>query len=105
MKTVFVKYSNERSDSFSIKTIIEQDESGKRYVKKLPLTDEAVSHVKSMLDYGRRIDEIYSEGGFLLRLFLQLTMELPLSTLSVSLWRMNLKKSTVMVILRLLLTV
>lgn len=64
MKTVFVKYSNERSDSFSIKTIIEQDESGKRYVKKLPLTDEAVSHVKSMLDYGRRIDEIYSEGGF-----------------------------------------
>lgn len=47
-KIVYVKYSNERDDKFKIKTIIEQDDSGKRYVKKYAMSEAAMAHILSI---------------------------------------------------------
>lgn len=44
-KIVYIKYSNERDDKFKIKTVIEQDDFGKRYVKKYAMTDAATAHI------------------------------------------------------------
>ena len=47
-KIVYVKYSNERDDRFKIKTVIEQDENGARYVKKYALTEAAKTHIEDI---------------------------------------------------------
>ena len=44
-KIIHVKYSNERDDKFKIKTVIEQDDFGKRCVKKYAMTEAAKTHI------------------------------------------------------------
>lgn len=43
---VFVKYSNDRAPEFQIKTLIVEDSLGKRTVRKIPQTPEAIGHVE-----------------------------------------------------------
>ncbi len=46
---LYTKYSNDRAPQYQIKTVICEDASGKRQVRKYPLTPEATDHVKSMV--------------------------------------------------------
>lgn len=52
---VYVKYSNERDDRFKIKTVIQQDENGERYVEKHALTEEAREHVRKNAAYAKKL--------------------------------------------------
>lgn len=51
-ETKYVKYSNDRDSKFAIRTDIRTLEDGTPYVVKLPMTEEAIPHVK-------RIEEAY----------------------------------------------
>lgn len=45
---IYSKHSNERSPEYAIRTDIEQDEAGKRFVVKYPLTERANEHIASL---------------------------------------------------------
>ncbi len=45
----YVKYSNDRSEEYKIKTVICQGEDNRKEVRKYPLTEKAKEHVKNML--------------------------------------------------------
>ena len=45
-KTIFVKYSNERSEEFSIRTVICMENAEKKVIK-TPCSEKAEKHVKN----------------------------------------------------------
>ncbi len=49
LPVMYTKYSNDRAPQYQIKTVICRDESGKKQVRKYPLTEESKEHVRSML--------------------------------------------------------
>lgn len=46
----YVRYSNDRAESFRIRTEILRDDRGNRIVRKYPLTKEAEAHVRHMME-------------------------------------------------------
>lgn len=63
MKTVFTKYSTERSPEYAIKTVILSDDEGNLQVRKCPSSEEALPHVKKMLESYDKINSVYAEAG------------------------------------------
>ena len=62
MKTIFVKYSNERSAEFSIRTAICLD-GGKRKVIKTPCSEKADKHVKNIYRWFEELEKLYTGKG------------------------------------------
>lgn len=50
-KVEYAKFSSNRKKDFATITTIEQDNNGKKVVRKVPLFDEAKDHIKKMQDY------------------------------------------------------
>lgn len=65
MKTLYVKYSNERNEKYRIKTSVIEDGS-KRLIKKTPLSEKAENHVKMMYDSFLRLSDIYENTDVLI---------------------------------------
>ena len=61
-KTIFVKYSNERSEAFAIRTDIYQMDSQKK-VKKSPCSEKAEIHVRNIYRWFRELEKLYAESG------------------------------------------
>lgn len=58
-KTIFTKYSNDRSEQFNIRTDICQDIMGNRHVVKYAIGEAAQEHVNRMFASCRRLEQIY----------------------------------------------
>lgn len=58
----YTRYSNDRAPKYQIKTEISKDDQGKMIVKKLPLCNEAVEHIRGIEDAYRKLTKRY-EGG------------------------------------------
>lgn len=56
---IYSKYSNERSEKFKIRTYIVEDLEGKKLVYKLPLTQEAHTHINNIDTYCGLLSEAY----------------------------------------------
>ena len=54
-KIIYAKCSNERDKQFSVKTIIYEDETGKKKVKKCPDTKEAEKHVRQIYQWYQQL--------------------------------------------------
>ncbi len=63
-KRIYVKYSDERSRKFMIRTDINIDEKGKKYVSKRAIVPEGVSHLRHILNCHKALKERYSRSGF-----------------------------------------
>ena len=63
-KIIFSKYSNDRNVRFKIHTDILEDESGKRYVRKVGMTEEGKSHLKAMSEKAQKLSELYQGSIF-----------------------------------------
>lgn len=63
-KIIFSKYSNDRNVRFKIHTDILEDESGKRYVRKVGMTEEGKSHLKAMSEKAQKLSELYRGSIF-----------------------------------------
>lgn len=59
---LFVKYSNERAEEFSIRTELWEDESGNRKIVKAPISSYALKHVQNMDEAYTKLLERYSNG-------------------------------------------
>ena len=62
-RCIYVKYSDERGRRFMIRTAIDRDESGKKYVSKRAIAPEGVSHLKHILNCHETLRERYRESG------------------------------------------
>jgi len=69
---IYSKHSNERSLECAIRTDIEQDEDGKRYVVKYPLTDNANEHIASMNKKYQMLSKQYEQSVFIPNKYKQL---------------------------------
>ncbi len=58
----YTKYSNDRAAEYAIRTEIGEDESGRKYVRKYPLTEAAADHVRGMAYAYEQLVKKY-EGG------------------------------------------
>lgn len=58
----YVKYSNDRDIRYAIKTEIKKRSDGHKIVRKIPLSDEAIPHIKNMQKYYEGLKKRY-EGG------------------------------------------
>ena len=63
-KVVFSKYSNDRNIKFKIRTDILQDENNRRYVRKVGMTDEGKTHLKTMSEMARQLELVYADSIF-----------------------------------------
>ena len=63
-KIIFSKYSNDRNVKFKIHTDILEDESKKRYVRKVGMTEEGKSHLKGMFEKAQKLSELYQGSIF-----------------------------------------
>ncbi len=59
-RTIYSKHSNERDPAFQIRTDIEVDGYGKKYVVKYPLHPEASAHLENMNEARRDLTEEFS---------------------------------------------
>ena len=55
-KIIYAKCSNERDKQFSVKTIIYENETGKKKVKKCPDTKEAEKHVRQIYQWYQQLE-------------------------------------------------
>lgn len=65
-KAIFIKYSDNRKEEFSIITKICVDEDGKKHVKKEAATAEALEHIKGIYSFYSEKEAEYKAGGLLL---------------------------------------
>ena len=56
----YARYSNDRAESFRIRTEILQDKEGCKTVRKYPLTKEAEAHVRHMPEAYEKLKERYA---------------------------------------------
>lgn len=63
-KIIFSKYSNDRNKNFKIHTDILEDETGKRYVRKVGMTEEGRAHLKVMSENAVGLETIYEKTIF-----------------------------------------
>ena len=61
-RTVFSKYSNERSERFAIRTDIQMDESGNRYARKVACYPEGKDHIEKLATWMEELSKVY-EGS------------------------------------------
>lgn len=61
---IYSKHSNERSPEYAIRTDIEKDGNGHRYVVKYPLSEKAAEHVASMSEKYLMLLEQYADSVF-----------------------------------------
>lgn len=61
-KTIYLKYSNERSRELSIITRIMRDEEGKKYILKCAAFPEAIEHIKKIEKNYRLLSDTYKES-------------------------------------------
>lgn len=59
---LYSKYSNDRDERFAIRTDIVENESG-RIVRKVPVSKEAISHVRQMKRWEETLDAAYRKAG------------------------------------------
>ena len=64
-ETIFVKYSDERSPEFAVRTDVLTDHKGKRYVEKTALSPAGTSHLQHIEDCYRKLSERYRNSGLL----------------------------------------
>ncbi len=62
--TIYSKYSNDRVDEFKIRTDIAISRTGRKIIKKFPLTEAAKEHVFGMRDAYAGLVEKYKGGDF-----------------------------------------
>lgn len=63
-KIIFSKYSNDRNKNFKIHTDILEDEMGKRYVRKVGMTEEGKAHLKVMSENALKLENMYEKTIF-----------------------------------------
>jgi len=61
---IFVKYSNDRSERFMIRTDIVKTANGLE-VQKIPLSNKAIAHVQKMKDWEEKLRPLYKKNGIL----------------------------------------
>ncbi|MCM1143815.1 MAG: class I SAM-dependent methyltransferase [Lachnoclostridium sp.] len=59
---IYIKYANERSVNFSIRTEIYEKETGKRRVVKRPLSIFSKAHLDNIIGLNKKLQEKYSEN-------------------------------------------
>ena len=62
-ETIYAKFSNERNPKFSIRTEIGENNTGTRYVQKLPADQTASGHVKKLEKISRELTTFYGREG------------------------------------------
>lgn len=62
-ETAYTKFSNDRADSFAIRTDILQDAYGHRWVEKVPMQAEAKTHIQNIRRWYELLTERYEGGG------------------------------------------
>ena len=62
-ETIYAKFSNERNPKFSIRTEIGENNTGMRYVRKLPADQNASGHVKKLEKISRELTTFYGREG------------------------------------------
>lgn len=65
-KIIYAKCSNERDKQFSLKTIIYEDETGKKKVKKCPDTKEAENHVRQIYRWYQQLERQFSDTNIVM---------------------------------------
>lgn len=65
-KIIYAKCSNERDKQFSLKTIIYEDETGKKKVKKCPDTKEAEDHVYRIHQWYQQLEKQFSDTNIVM---------------------------------------
>lgn len=63
-RLIYTKYSNERNRKFAIRTDILQDDTGQRFVRKVPLYQEGIAHIKNLSEIYYKLEKIYEGSGF-----------------------------------------
>ena len=61
-KTIYSKYANERASQFSLRTDIVREDSGELVVRKTPLSQEALAHVKNIYTVGKALNKQYANS-------------------------------------------
>lgn len=56
---IYSKYANDRNDAYKIRTDIVQDENGKRFARKTPLTEKCNGHINAMYQNYLKLSEIF----------------------------------------------
>ena len=59
---IYVKYSNERAEDFSIRTEIYEKRDGKRKVYKLAESPEGQEHLKNIEESSKRLEKVYADS-------------------------------------------
>ena len=59
-RILYTKYSNERDTKLRIKTQVIESE-GQRYIRKLPMSDYAKSHIESINSMHKKLTELYKD--------------------------------------------
>lgn len=62
-RTVFSKYSNERSEKFAIRTDILMDEEGRRYARKAACYPEGKQHIEKLETWMKELSAVYEGSG------------------------------------------
>lgn len=65
-KIIYAKCSNERDKQFSVKTIIYENETGKKKVKKCPDTKEAEKHVRQIYQWYQQLERQFSDTNIVM---------------------------------------
>ena len=58
--TKYARYSNDRINSYAIKTEISMDNAGNKQVKKYPLSEEGFAHIRKMEDSYQKLSEKFA---------------------------------------------
>ena len=65
-RTIFSKYSNERSGRFAIRTDIQMDGAGKRYARKVACYPEGKEHIEKLPVWMKKLSQVYKGTGMTL---------------------------------------
>lgn len=59
----YTKYSNDRAKQFAIRTDLVQDENGRKWIEKTPMTEEAAAHIDNILRWYELLRARYEGSG------------------------------------------
>lgn len=65
-KIIYTKYSNDRDKQYNIKTRIEEDETGNRYVRKYSDSQESSKHILKIYDNYKKLSDIFRDDGIIM---------------------------------------
>lgn len=58
---LFTKYSNDRNESFAIRTDIYAGNDGLRHVRKISLSEKGINHLKNMVRWKKELGAVYAD--------------------------------------------